>query len=88
MLLKDKGMNPVIGKWTQPEIDGMLPLAVPVRGYIDSGNAISLNYIFFSCTGLIRSFGDYAWNRSRGKMYRVAHRADNAGKHIIYFPRP
>lgn len=86
--LENKGMYPVIGKWTQPEIDGMLPLAVPVRGYIDSGNAISLNYIFFSGSGQITSFGDYAWNRSKGKMYRVAHREDNGGNHIMYFPRP
>lgn len=87
-ILESKGMNPVIGRWPQPEIKGTLPLAVPVRGVIDSGNAISRNYIFLNGSGQITSFGSYAWNRSKGKLYRVAHREDNGGSNIIYFPRP
>ncbi len=85
-MLKDKEMDPVIGNWTDPEVKGNLPLAVPVRGYIGNNRALSEDYIFLSGSGQIVNVGNYAWDRIKGRIYRVIDRERDGGSHIIYFP--
>ncbi len=85
-MLRDKGMNPVIGNWTEPEVKGKLPLAVPVRGYVGNNWAVSMNYTFLNGSGQIVNMGNYAWDRIRGRIYRIIDRERNGGSHVIYFP--
>lgn len=85
--LKNEGMKPVIGSWTDPDIKGKLPLAVPVRGYIGNNWAISMHYTFLNGTGQIVNLGNYAWDRVKGKIYRVTESERNGGLNVIYVPR-
>lgn len=87
-MLKDKEMNPVIGNWTEPEVKGKLPLAVPVRGYVGNNWAVSRNFTFLNGSGQIVNMGNYAWDRIRGRIYRVIDRERDDGSHVIYFPIP
>lgn len=85
--LKSEGMKPVIGSWTDPEIKGKLPLAVPVRGYVGNNWAISMHYTFLNGSGQIVNLGNYAWDRVKGKIYRVTESERNGGMSVMYIPQ-
>jgi hypothetical protein len=86
-VLENKGMKPVIGSWTVPDIKGKLPLAGPVRG--ERGLEWALmhrNLSFLNASGQISSRGRYAWDRVNGRLYRIIDRNRNGRNKIIYFP--
>ncbi len=56
---------------------GKLPLAQPVRGWVNEEQALRLGATFLDgFGGVARGSGRYAWDRERGRIYRVRHDDD------------
>lgn len=63
---------PPIGGWPMEEIEGELPLAHPVHGWITIATAMSEEMLFLDASGRpTGGSGPYAWDRRRGKIYNV-----------------
>ena len=71
------------GGWPRWKGKGTLPLARPVRGSISVDAALARKMTFLDGQGGIASgLGYYAWDREKGKIYRVRNREDR----VIFFP--
>ncbi len=75
--LESEGFSPDYGKWPEARIEGNLPLASPVRGYIGYEYAMSRGFVFLNAWGGIANNGTYAWDRRKGRIYRVVDRERN-----------
>ncbi len=64
----------MIGLWTPREVTGRLPVAVCVRGTVSENYARMEGMQFLDGAGLPANSGLYAWDRRRGRIYRVALR--------------
>jgi hypothetical protein len=82
-VLESEGFHPDYGKWPEARIEGNLPLASPVRGYIGFEYAMSRGLIFLNAWGEIANNGTYAWNRRKGRIYRVV---DSERDNGIFIP--
>lgn len=82
-IFDSKGIRPAIGNWSEPDVKGELPLAVPVRGFKSMDSAIGYGYTFFGASGQIANLGRYAWDREKGRIYRVVDRDDDS---ILFHP--
>lgn len=70
-LAEIKSKTGLIGQWTPREIVGTLPIARPVHGIITYTRAMNEDMQFLDGAGIPASNGFYAWDRKRGKIYRI-----------------
>ncbi|HON33574.1 MAG TPA: hypothetical protein PL052_01670 [Synergistales bacterium] len=74
-LEKGTGLPP-LGGWPRGKIRGRLPFAHPVRSVITETHAQSRDMQFLNSAGQPASAGPYAWDRDRGRVYRVVEPSD------------
>jgi len=67
---------PPVGGWPKAEIKGELPFAHPARSVVTYSYAMLREMIFLNSAGQPASGGPYAWDRERGRVYRVVEPAD------------
>ncbi len=64
------GMPPM-GGWPEAEIRGSLPFGHPVRSAVTETYAVMREMQFLNAAGQPASSGPFAWDRDRGRIYRV-----------------
>lgn len=74
-LEKGTGLPP-LGGWPMGEIRGRLPFAHPVRSAVTETLAQSRDMQFLNSAGQPAPQGPYAWDRDRGRVYRVIESID------------
>jgi hypothetical protein len=72
---------PPVGGWPMGEIEGELPLARPVHGWITIATAMSEEMLFLDASGRpTGNHGPYAWDRRRGRIYNVNFGRDDGAE--------
>jgi len=75
-LEKGTGLPP-LGGWPRGKVRGKLPFAHPVRSVITETQAQSRDMQFLNSAGQPAPGGPYAWDRDRGRVYRVIEPSDD-----------
>jgi len=75
-LEKGTGLPP-LGGWPRGKVRGKLPFAHPVRSVITEIQAQSRDMLFLNSAGQPAPGGPYAWDRDRGRVYRVIEPSDD-----------
>jgi hypothetical protein len=75
--LEEGTKMPPLGGWPKAKILGRLPFAHPVRSAVTETWAQSQDMQFLNSVGQPAPGGPYAWDRTRGRIYRVIEPGDN-----------
>lgn len=74
--LEELTKMPPMGGWPEAVIRGKLPFARQVRSAVTETHAIMKEMQFLNSAGQPTPSGPYAWDRDRGRIYRVVYPDD------------
>ena len=69
--MTSRNLVPPRGSWGERRVLGKQPLAVPLRGLVSSETAVGRGMVFLDGFGCPASSGPFAWDREKGRLYRV-----------------
>lgn len=69
--MESRGLVPPRGSWGERYSLGRQPLAAPLRGWVSSETAVRRGMVFLDGDGRPASGGPFAWDRKKGRLYRI-----------------